>query len=128
MAGRPKFVIDEKVIAEVEKLAGQGLTEKEIALCIGCSQETLIKKKRQYSEFSEAIKRGKAKSHAKIANALFENALAGNTAALIFYLKTRHKEQWNEKPQEVPDRFKQLSEDEVDTLIAAYEREFNKKA
>lgn len=100
--GRPKFEIDVPLLAKVESLAAQGLTEKQICQVIGCSQETLIKKKKIYSELVEAIKNGRAKGVATISNALFNNAKSGNIAAQIFFLCNRDPENWkrHDKPEE----------------------------
>lgn len=85
--GRPNWIPPEP--EKVEALAARGLTEEQIAHCLGISQETLIQKKKIYSEFSEAIKRGKAKGIGEIANRLYENAKNGNVVAQIFFLKCR---------------------------------------
>ena len=90
-AGRPPFEITPKIIQQVEALAAQGLTDEEISLVIGCANSTLSLKKKQFSEFSDAIKRGKAKGIATISNALFQNAKAGDNTSMIFYLKCQAK-------------------------------------
>jgi hypothetical protein len=64
---------------------------------VGISQYTLIKRKKKYVEFVEAIKRGNAAGVGQIANALFEQALAGQVAAAIFYMKNRAN--WTDKQQ-----------------------------
>ena len=43
----------------------------------------------QFSEFSEAIKRGKDRGIATVTSALFTKARAGDNTAMIFYLKNR---------------------------------------
>lgn len=100
--GRHQFAIDPPLLAKVEALAAQGLTEKQICQVIGCSQETLIKKKKIYSELVDAIKNGRAKGVATITNALFNNAKGGNIAAQIFFLCNRDPENWkrHDKPEE----------------------------
>jgi hypothetical protein len=85
--GRPQWI--PKNLHEVEQLAAIGLTEAQIAYSLGICNDTLIRKKKEYSEFSEAIKRGQANGIGKVANKLFENAESGNVSAQIFYLKTR---------------------------------------
>lgn len=76
-------------LTEVEKLASHGLTERQIYLCLGISHETFYKNKRINIEFTEALEKGKATGLALVSNALFENALEGNTTAQIFYMKCR---------------------------------------
>ena len=96
-AGRPPFEITEEVCKKAEKLAAQGLAEYQIADVLGISQETLIKKKQGYSEFSEAISVGKSKGVATIANALFEKAKSGDTQAQKYFLNNRDNDNWKDK-------------------------------
>ena len=81
-----KIEIDLK---KVELLAARGLSFEQIATALGISDKTLLKRRRENSEVSEAIKRGKERGIAQVANKLFDQALAGNTTAMIFYLKTQ---------------------------------------
>ena len=89
--GRPPIKIDYAMCVEAETLAGQGLTMKQIASALGMGRSTLYDKQ---AEFSDTIKKGKAKGIAAITNALFTKALAGNVLAMIFYLKNRDPENW----------------------------------
>ena len=60
-----------------------------IANVLGMSETTLYDKKGKFSEFSQAIKRGKDKGIASITSALFTKARNGDNTAMIFYLKNR---------------------------------------
>jgi hypothetical protein len=95
--GRPQFEITTEVIKKAHSLATRGLTEHQIATSIGCCQDTLIEKKKQYSELSEAIKKGKLAGVADVTNALYEKAMSGNVTAMIFFLKNRDPENWKDK-------------------------------
>ena len=95
--GRPQFEVTEDVIKKVESLASQGLTLEQIARVLGICYQTLNEKKKEFSEFSDAIKSGQAKGVATIANALFNNAKSGNTTAQIFFLKNRAPIEWRDK-------------------------------
>ncbi len=101
MAGRPKFEITPDIIKRVEVYAAQGLTQEQIARCLGICYQTLNEKKKEYSDFSEAIKAGRAKGLAIISNALFVGAKGGNTTAQIFYLKNRGPEDWKDRRETV---------------------------
>ena len=98
---RPKFEITEEIIKKAESLAANGLTKEEIAHCLDISYQTLNEKTKQYSEFSEAIKRGKSKGIGMMANNLVKLAKGGNAAANIFWLKARAK--WKEGDEDVAD-------------------------
>ena len=87
--GRPEILINDEMIRRAEAYAAQGLTMPQIASVLGMSQTTLYDKKSKFSEFSEAIKRGKDKGIATITNALFNKARDGDNTAMIFYLKNQ---------------------------------------
>ena len=86
---------------KVETLAAQGLTNEQIARCLGIAQSTLYKWQDEKSDFSEAIKSGKAKGIATISNALFQSGKGGNITAQIFYLKNRYPEEWKDRRETI---------------------------
>ena len=86
MITKPKIKIDLK---QVESLAANGLTQEQIAAALGISESTLHKRKQENTEFTAAIKRGKAKGIAVVTNKLMESIKAGNITAMIFFLKTQ---------------------------------------
>jgi hypothetical protein len=86
MAGRKPIVID---LDEVERLAGLGLSEAQICDCIGISNDTLTLRKKQYPQFTEALKRGKSRTLSQVSNWLYELCAEKNLGALIWYEKTR---------------------------------------
>lgn len=85
MAGK-KMYID---LAKVEQYAQVCDNEEEIARALGISYRTLVRRKAEFVEFGEAIKRGKAKANVFVGGKLMEQIKAGNIAATIFYLKSR---------------------------------------
>ena len=96
--GRPKFEITEEVLKEVEEMAGQGLTVKQIASCLGISPSTFYLHQTENSEFSETIKKGQAVGIQKVTNALFQNAtVEKDNIAIIYYLNNRDRENWSNK-------------------------------
>lgn len=95
--GRTPFKITEDIIKKVEALAAQGLTIDQISIVLGCNSSTLYNKKRQLRELNDAIKRGREKGIAKVTNALFNKAVAGDNIAMIFFLKNRDRENWKDK-------------------------------
>lgn len=86
MKTKPKIQID---LVKVEALASRGLNNEQISNALGISERQLYYGKKFNAEFAEAIKRGKAKGVVKVANALMEKALAGDTTAMIFFLKAQ---------------------------------------
>jgi len=91
--GRPELPLDP---GKVETLAAQGLSEEQIARSLGVHYNTLLKRKKKYVEFEEAIKNGRAKGVATVTNALFKKAQSGDTTAMIFFLKNRDPDGWLE--------------------------------
>jgi len=57
---KPKIDID---LAEVERLAGLGLTYEEIALSLGIAIRTLYSRQGENADFAGAIKKGKAQEY-----------------------------------------------------------------
>jgi transcriptional regulator with XRE-family HTH domain len=86
MMGRPKIEID---ISRVEQLAAQGLTQAEICLCLGISENTLLRRKQELAVLADAIKSGKAKAASEISNALYQMAKAKDLGAIVWWEKTR---------------------------------------
>ena len=86
---RPKIEITKELCKKAEALAAQGLTSSQIASVLGMGESTLYEKQKEFTEFSESIKKGRDKGIASITNALFTTARGGNLGAMIFYLKNR---------------------------------------
>jgi predicted DNA-binding protein (UPF0251 family) len=84
--GRPPVEID---VAEVERLAGLGLTQEEIALSLGISERTLRTRKKDSAVFADAMKKGRTNAAKEVANALYQKAVGGDLGAIIWYEKTR---------------------------------------
>lgn len=84
--GRKQIQID---YDKVRKLAGDGLTEDEIALSLGISTSTLTRRKSDSEHFGRAIKEGRAAAAGTVANALMELVKRKNLGAIVWYEKTR---------------------------------------
>lgn len=94
MKTKPKIEID---LAKVEALASRLLTKEQICISLGISETTLYKNQRENADFAYAIKRGREKGVATVANKLVESAIEGNTTAQIFILKTHGGQDWKDK-------------------------------
>lgn len=94
--GRPtKYNKD--FLPDVTGLCMLGKTDEEIAEYLGVCTATFYNWARDYPEFLEAIREGKEKADFKVANSLYDKALAGDTTAMIFWLKNRQKKTWRDK-------------------------------
>lgn len=74
MTGRPtayRQEFDERA----ERYALLGLTDVEIAECLGVAESTLHLWKKKHPSFSESITRGKVEADAKVAQSLYHRAL-----------------------------------------------------
>lgn len=76
----------------LEGWARDGLTDKEIAAKIGISQSTFYDWKNKFSQFSEAIKKGKAPVDYKVENQMLKSAL-GYTVKVKKAVKLKTKKQ-----------------------------------
>jgi len=94
--GRPRIEFDERDVANIEKLAAV-LNQQQLAGFLGCSERTLQDRIANDPEISAAYQRGRSNAIANVGTALLKDALAGNTTAQIFYLKTQAR--WSEKQE-----------------------------
>ena len=94
--GRPPIKIDDAMCKKAESLAAQGLTMVQIASVLGMGRATLFEKQAKFSDFSDSIGKGRTKGIAAITNSLFNKALAGSEKSIIFYLKNRDPENWED--------------------------------
>lgn len=83
---QPRIQIDLKKVEEYAQVCD---SEEEIALALGISYATLQRRKKDFEEFAEAIKRGKAKANVFVGGKLMQKIKDGDTASTIFYLKAR---------------------------------------
>ena len=86
---RPRKRITSKDIETIEKLAGLGLNQADIAEVLGFSGRTLRRRINEDERVLAAYKRGRAKGHEFAAKCLRNMMLSGEVAAVIFYLKTQ---------------------------------------
>lgn len=100
MAAKGKYAdwITPEGLLRIEGWARDGLTDKQIAHNIGISHTTLYEWKKQFPELSDTLKKSKDVVDRMVENALFKNAIEGNTTAQIFWLKNRKPDKWREKP------------------------------
>lgn len=124
---KSKYETDVKPrLIEIEAWKRDGLTDEQIFKNLGISRDTFYKYKEKYSDFSEAIKKGKEVADIEVENALFKRAIGykykevikevkeidgkkstyvkevtkempGDVGAQIFWLKNRKSSKWKDK-------------------------------
>lgn len=120
-AGRPKFEITDDVCKKAQSLAAQGLTLEQTAHSLGISYQTLNERRKEFTQFSEAIELGKAKGIATVTNALFNKAKEGDVPAIKYYLNNRDNGNWKDKIYGETDHYHHLTEESdssLDEIIA----------
>lgn len=119
---RPKKY-NETFPIKAQKLAAKGLHDYQIAKRLGISEETYFSYKREFSEFSESIKRGREDAIQKVENSLFKRAngfdytevteeyekevkiktkkikkkVLPDPTSMIFFLKNKAPENWKDR-------------------------------
>jgi transposase len=81
--GRPPHQPTDQTRLQAKTLAAVGIKHEDIAAKIGISADTLVK------YYKQELDDGRVDANAQIGKSLYEQAKAGNTAAMIFWLKTR---------------------------------------
>jgi len=124
---KSKYETDVKPrLIEIEAWKRDGLTDEQICKNLGISVDTFYKYKIKYTEFSEALKKGKEVADIEVENALFKRAIGyrykekikevkeidgkktvfikevekempGDVGAQIFWLKNRKSSKWKDK-------------------------------
>ena len=124
---KSKYETDVKPrLVEIEAWKRDGLTDEQIFKNLGISRDSFYRYKDKYSEFSDALKKGKEVADIEVENALFKRAIGykykevikevkeidgkkttyikevvkempGDVGAQIFWLKNRKSSKWKDK-------------------------------
>lgn len=73
-----------------------GLSDEQIAEKIGIAPRTFERWKSKFSQIRQCLKVGKEQANFIVENKLFEKARAGNTTAMIFWLKNNWRNKYND--------------------------------
>lgn len=92
---RPSYSPTDESRRLVKALAATGVRHTDIAEKLSVSHDTLTK------YYADELRDGRVDANAKVAQALYQQAVNGNTTAMIFWLKTRAG--WKEAIQHVGD-------------------------
>ena len=85
-------------LSRVTELSSLGLTEQQIAECLGISLSTFNRRKVSDETFDTALRKGKARAIVTIST-LMRECEKGSLRAIIFYLKC--KAGWREEEPEI---------------------------
>ena len=99
MAKSKYFTHVEPKLELIEGWARDGLTDEQIANKLGIGTSSFYDYKNKYSEFSEALKKGKDIIDYQVEKALLSKALKGDTTAIIFWLKNRRPDKWRDRKE-----------------------------
>lgn len=91
---KPRRILTDEEVVQVEALAA-ALSIEQIADFLKMSKVTFYEILGRQDGVSERLKKGKARAIGKVAQGLIQQALDGNMAAAMFYLKTQGG--WREK-------------------------------
>ena len=116
---KSKYETDVKPrLIEIEAWKRDGLTNEQIMKNLGIGRDSFYRYKDKYSEFSDALKKGKEVADIEVENALFKRAIEevkeidgkkstyikevvkempGDVGAQIFWLKNRKSSKWKDK-------------------------------
>lgn len=87
--GRPPYQPTDEQRLTVKAMTGYGIKQEDIAVAMDIDKKTLRKYYRRELDIGETM------ATSKVAESLYQNALAGNVAAQIFWMKARAD--WSEK-------------------------------
>lgn len=95
-----------------------GLTDEQIAGNIGIAPRTLERWKVQHSQIRQVLKKGKQEANYLVEDALYKKARAGNTTAMIFWLKNNYREKYSENVTDPKLLKQQIRKAKADADIA----------
>ena len=96
---KPKFddIVQPEWLAYVCYLyRDEHLTDEGVAEKLGVSRNALFKWRKKSDKLNNAINLGKELTDQQVENALYKSAVSGNVTAMIFWLKNRKPERWND--------------------------------
>lgn len=93
-----KVTFTKRQIAQVESLAGVGMTMAEIADYFGVSKATLDRRVGDTPELADALRKGRTRAHGNVLKAAYEMATDKKHSDFTkFYLRSRYG--WSEKQE-----------------------------
>ena len=101
MAGGRPTKYDPSMCNEIEEQLSQGLSLTAASIELGIHRDTAYEWAKEYPEFSDAIKMGRAKGQREWEFRLRDQALcgSGNSTAMIFAMKNLYQDDWRDKTE-----------------------------
>ena len=130
---QPKYEywLTEEGLIRIWGWAIQGLDDTQVSHNIGISRSTLCLWKKAYPTLSDTLRKSKEIVDLEIVNALHSKAKAGDTTAMIFWLKNRLFKEWRDRientivtpePIKIQMDYSKLSTDELKALLHLAEK------
>lgn len=105
----------------IEGWKRNGLTDEQIAHNMGIAPRTLEYWKRDHVQIMQALKIGRESANLLVERELFHKAAAGNTTAMIFWLKNNWRDKYNDSqlsPEERELAKARIAKIKADTRIS----------
>lgn len=87
--GRPRVTLSAGDLAQLETMAGLGLTWGQIAAVLEIPKRTLLARRKDTNAVAEAYERGRAKAELGVGQALYKKATGGDVPAIRWWEMTR---------------------------------------
>ena len=129
--GKYEYWITQEGLLRIWGWSIQGLDDRQIAHNMGIARSTLNLWKNLYTEVSDTLRKSKEIVDLEIVNALHSKAKAGDTTAMIFWLKNRLFKEWRDRientivtpePIKIQMDYSKLSTDELKALLHLAEK------
>ena len=98
--GKFDYWLTEDGLILLKGWARDGLTDEQIAHNMKITKSTLYDWKNKFADISTALKETKEIVDQQVVNALYQKAMAGDTTAMIFWLKNRRTREWRDRFQQ----------------------------
>jgi hypothetical protein len=113
MNNKKDSVLNTDTIAKIREARANGATFETISNALGVSRPTLRKWINETPELKEAVIDGEAGAVEKVENELFNQCMAGNLTAIIFFLKNRKPDKWSDRPKTKEQKARERLETEM---------------
>lgn len=111
--GRPQINLEP---TKIQKLAAEGLTQKQIAATLGIARSTFSDRLANIAEIKAAFEKGSSQALARVEKSLMKKAINGNVQAARFVLSTRLREIYSTRSELTGANGKDLFQKPIDKM------------